>query len=55
MAKEEGMLSSSCDKLNNLFDENGHYGCPFKGLETQYQQMKYFKTHFHYIVRMVLP
>ena len=51
VANEGGLSLSLCDKLNNIFDENGQYGCPFKDLETQYQQMKYFKTHFRYVVR----
>ena len=37
MANEGGLSLSLCDKLNNIFDENGQYGCPFKDLETQYQ------------------
>lgn len=54
IANEEGMSLSLCDKLNTVFDENGHYGRPFKGLETQYQQMKYLKNNFNYIVRIVV-
>ena len=33
MANEGGLSLSLCDKLNNIFDENGQYGCPFKDLE----------------------
>ena len=52
IAKEEGGSLSLCEKIKVLFDD-GEYGRPFKGLETHYQQMKYIKTHFQYIVSII--
>ena len=44
--KDSVYNTTVCDKLNSVFDENGRYSRPFKGLETQYQQMKYFEDSF---------
>ena len=38
--------------LAPLFRDSGEFGRPFQGLETTYQQMKYFKQHFNFIVRL---
>ena len=38
--------------LAPLFRDSGVFGRPFQGLETTYQQMKYFKQHFNFIVRL---
>ena len=36
--------------LDALFSEDGVNGHPFFGLETQHQQLKYYKAHFNFIV-----
>ena len=36
--------------LGSLFSENGTAGQPFAGLETQHQQLKFYRTHFNLIV-----
>ena len=36
--------------LDALFSEDGANARPFLGLETQHQQLKYYKTHFNFIV-----
>ena len=36
--------------LDSLFSENGTVGQPFAGLETQYQQLKFYRDHFNLIV-----
>lgn len=36
--------------LAPLFKDDGQFGQPFRGLETTYQQMKYFREHFNLIV-----
>lgn len=40
--------------LSPLFDPNGDYGNPFKGLETDHMQLKYFKRNFGLIVGIPL-
>ena len=46
---EAEVQASDIPGLNELFDEDvaGH---PFLGLETQYQQMTYFKSHLNLLV-----
>ena len=46
---EAEVHASDIPRLNELFDEDiaGH---PFLGLETQYQQMTYFKSHLYLLV-----
>lgn len=36
--------------LAPLFQDSGRFGQPFRGLETTYRQMKYFRLHFRFIV-----
>ena len=36
--------------LTALFDSSGPFGRPFLNLETQWQQLKFYKTHFQFIV-----
>lgn len=36
--------------LAPLFRDDGQFGHPFGGLETTYQQIKYFRKHFNFIV-----
>ena len=36
--------------LSSLFSENGTVGQPFTGLETQHQQLKFYRDHFNLIV-----
>ena len=45
-----GVSPSSIPGLNELFDSDGPYGRPFSGLETQHQQLCFYKTHFQFIV-----
>jgi len=45
-----GVSSSSIPEFNELFDRDGPFGRPFSGLETQHQQLRFYKTHFQFIV-----
>jgi len=45
-----GISPSSIPELNELFDRDGPFGQPFSGLETQHQQLHFYKTHFQFIV-----
>lgn len=49
--ENSGVDESSITSLDPLFDSDGYYGRPFKGLETEYRQLKYFKENFHMVVR----
>lgn len=49
-----GIPLSSVSGLEALFKEDGENGRPFLGLETQYQQLKYYRTHFHFVVSAYL-
>lgn len=44
-----GTSSDLVSSLETIF-ENGPFGDPFLGLETQYQQMKFYRSHFSFIV-----
>ena len=46
-----GVSPSSISGLNELFDSDGPFGRPFSGLETQHQQLTFYKTHFQFVVR----
>ena len=46
----DGVAHTSIENLAPLFDESGIFGRPFMGLETQYQQDKYYSTNFGLIV-----
>lgn len=39
--------------LNPHFSPEGKYGKPFRGLETEYYQLKYFKEHLSMVVRIM--
>ena len=41
-----GVSSSSVPGLDMLFDSEGPFGRPFLGLETQHQQLNFYRTHF---------
>lgn len=45
---QKNQMSPDC--INHLFSDVGPFGRPFSGLETKHQQMKYYATHFDYIV-----
>ena len=50
---EAGVDITSCkEELEHLFADDGEFGHPFRGLESEYQQRKYFKTHFDFVVRI---
>ena len=43
-------VDENISSLSPIFDPNGHHGRPFKGLETEYLQLKFFKRKFSMIV-----
>ena len=45
-----GVSPSSIPGLSELFDSDGAFGQPFSGLETQHQQLNFYKTHFQFVV-----
>lgn len=45
-----GISASSIPGLDDLFDQDGVFGRPFLGMETQHQQHKYYTTHFQFVV-----
>ena len=46
---EAGIDAMSCKAdLDHLFSDNGEFGHPISGLETEYQQHKYFKSHYYF-------
>lgn len=36
--------------LDHLFSDDGEFCCPFLGLETQHQQLKFYQSHFDFVV-----
>lgn len=52
--KENGINPTSCPQLLQIFDINGEYGRPFRGLETSHLQMKYFKEKLGYVVKIIV-
>lgn len=46
----DGVAQSTLSSIERLFDDSGVFGRPFLGLETQYQQVKYYSNHFGLIV-----
>jgi hypothetical protein len=46
-----GVSPSVIGELSTLFSEDGSFGRPFHGLETQHQQLSFCRTHFNFIVR----
>ena len=51
---EAGISPASLPGLSDIFDPNGEFGRPFLGLETQYQQLKFYKTHYQFVVCLFL-
>lgn len=51
---EAGISPPSVPGLKEIFDPNGEFGRPFLGLETQYQQLKFYKTHYQFVVSLVI-
>ena len=49
-----GISPSSVTGLAELFDADGPFGRPFLGLETQHQQLRFYKTHFQLIVSLLI-
>ena len=45
-----GVSQAAIDGIQPLFSECGTYAHPFQGLETQYQQLKFYRQHFNLIV-----
>ena len=45
-----GTPQTVIDSLECLFSESGTVGQPFAGLETQHQQLKFYRDHFNLIV-----
>lgn len=48
--EEAGIDVANIPGFDDLFDQD-EVKHPFFGLETQYQQLKFYKTHFNFIVR----
>ena len=46
----KGIDEETISCISPLFDGDGDYGKPFKGLETEYLQLKFFKTNFALVV-----
>ena len=46
----KGVDSSIIQEIDSHFIKDGEYPRPFLGLETQYQQEKFYKTHLNFIV-----
>lgn len=47
---QSGVSQAAIDGIQPLFSECGTYAHPFQGLETQYQQLKFYRQHFKLIV-----
>ncbi len=45
-----GITPSSVPGLEDLFENEGPFGRPFLGLETQHQQLSFYKQHFNFVV-----
>lgn len=53
--KSTGVQSSVIATVDALFDQEGSVCRPFHGLETQHQQMNFYRTHFNLIVSCYIP
>ena len=51
---EAGISPASLPGLNEIFDPSGEFGRPFLGLETQYQQLKFYQAHYQFVVCLIL-
>ena len=51
-----GIMSTSTTSMKEdvdvLFSEQHEFSYPFSGLETQHQQLKFYRNHFNFIVRV---
>lgn len=50
---QNGSSPDLVKRLESIF-ENGSLGHPFLGLETQYQQMNFYRSNFNFIVSVEL-
>lgn len=46
-----GLSPSDIEGLKDIFDSDNEFAQPFFGLETQYQQFKFYKENFKFVVR----
>ena len=49
---DEGVSSAVISKLDAYMSEDGEFGRPFLGLETQHQQMKFYRCNFNFVVSL---
>lgn len=49
---DEGVSSAIISKLDACLSEDGEFGRPFLGLETQHQQMKFYRCNFNFVVSL---
>ena len=49
---QSGVSQAAIDGLQLLFSRDGIFGHPFQGLETQYQQLKFYRQHFNLVVSL---
>ena len=48
------MTNDIVASISGILDPDGENGRPFKGLETEHQQQKYFREKFSMIVSFIL-
>lgn len=51
---QSGVSQAVVDGLQPFFSGDGIFGRPFQGLETQYQQLKFYRQHFNLVVSLNL-
>jgi hypothetical protein len=51
---QSGVSQTTIDELQPLFSGDGIFGRPFQGLETHYQQLKFYRQHFNLVVSLNL-
>ena len=51
---QSGASQAAVDGLQLLFSGDGTFGRPFQGLETQYQQLKFYRQHLNLVVSLNL-
>ena len=49
---QTSVSQAAIDGLQPLFSGEGIFGRPFQGLETQYQQLKFYRQHFNLVVSL---
>ena len=47
---EVGQDANNIPQLHLIFDPNGNFGRPFRGVETSYQLLKYCKDNLGFVV-----